>query len=539
MARDRVADLERLRAIHALAVSGDVARAAQQASEALAAGIEHPFLLNLAATQLEDAGDLIGALALLERAVALAPDDVGALNALGLCLRRLDRPREALPHLARVVALIPHEAFAHASLGDVMLMVGRLADADACYVAALERDPRQPIALAGRASVARLRGDSVTAARFGAKALEVMPGLPAATLAVAAGELVDGQHEAAALRLRALIAAGLMPLDRADALNLLGDVLDAALQPHLAFVAYQECNELLRDHYASVYVGSLSASAYASTLLETVQASPAVPLASPASETVPPAPAHVFLVGFPRSGTTLLELILDGHPDVVTSQEGEFLLEASVAYLSNPADLSLLQAATDEELAPYREAYWRAARAEGVTVDGRVFVDKYPLNILKLPLIARLFPHARVLLARRDPRDVVLSSFRRRFHMSAPFFELLTLDGAARYYDLVMQLERAFARRYPLPTHVVEHERLLDAFEDEMRRVCAFLAIDWTPKMGEFADRARQRRTATPSTAQLSAGLNRRGLGHWRRYAEEMSPVMPRLAPWVQAFGYE
>jgi tetratricopeptide (TPR) repeat protein len=539
MVRDRVADLERLRAIHALAVSGDVARAAQQASEALADGIEHPFLLNLAATQLEDAGDLTGALALLERAVALAPDDVGALNALGLCLRRLDRPRDALPPLARVVALIPHEAFAHASLGDVMLMVGRLADADACYAAALERDPRQPVALAGRASVARLRGDSVTAARFGAKALEVMPGLPAATLAVAAGELADGQHETAALRLRALIAAGLMPLDRADALNLLGDVLDAALQPHLAFVAYQECNDLLREHYASAYVGPLSASAYARTMLETIQSTPAAPSASPANETMSSVPMHVFLVGFPRSGTTLLELILDGHPDVVTSQEGEFLLEASVAYLSNPADLTPLQAATDEELVPYRDAYWRAARAEGITVKGRVFVDKYPLNILKLPLIARLFPHARVLLARRDPRDVVLSSFRRRFHMSAPFFELLTLEGAARYYDLVMQLERAFARHYPLPTHVVEHERLLDSFEDEMRRVCDFLAIDWTPKMGEFAERARQRRTATPSTAQLSAGLNRKGLGHWRRYAEEMNPVTAQLAPWVRAFGYD
>jgi tetratricopeptide (TPR) repeat protein len=537
--RDRADDLARLRAIHALAVSGNLTDAAAQAQQALNDGLEHPFLLNLAATPLEDAGDLTGALALLERAVALAPDDVGALNALGLCLRRLDRPREAIVHLSRVVSLIPQEAFAHASLGDVLLMVGRLSEADASYRAALERDPHQAIALAGRASVARLRGDFPAAAQYGAKALEEMPGLPSATLAVAAGELAEGQLDRAALRLRERITAGLEPLDRADALNLLGDVLDAALQPHLAYVAYREGNALLRTHYAPRYTGSSSAATYAETLLSTLEAA-AAPLPAPAkTEASPGAPTHVFLVGFPRSGTTLLELILDGHPDVVTSQEGEFLLEASIAYLSDPTDLSRLVTASEPELAVHRAAYWRAARAEGLDPSGRVFVDKYPLNVLKLPLIARLFPSARVLMARRDPRDVVLSSFRRRFHMSAPFFELLTLEGAARYYDLVMRLEQAFARRFPLPTHVVEHERLLDAFEEAMQAICAFLTIDWTPKMGEFAERARQRRTATPSIAQLTTGLSRRGLGQWRRYADELAPVMETLAPWVRTFDYD
>lgn len=536
--RDHIRDRERLVAIHGQAVSGDLAGASEAAAVALADGLEHPFLLNLAAMREEEAGDLEAAHRLLARAVERAPDDVGALNALGLCLRRLERPREAIPVLSRVVERVPSEAFAHASLGDVLLMVGRLADADTCYRASLERDPEQPVALAGRATVARLRGDVASAATWGQRALERMPGMPSAVFAVAAGELAQGRHADAALRLRSLIAGGLAPLDRADALSLLGDVLDAALQPHLAFVAYRECNDLLRAHYAPRYAGAGAASPYAERLLTTLRTLPA---ASALAETPvsPEVPVHVFVIGFPRSGTTLLEVILEGHPDVVTSQEGEFLLQASVDFLGDPDDLSRLVSATDAELVPYREAYWRAVRAEGLEPDRRVFVDKYPLNVLKLPLIARLFPHARVLIARRDPRDVVLSGFRRRFQMSAPFYELLTLDGAAAYYDRVMQIEAAAVRAFPLACRAVVHEHVLDDFEAQMREICAFLALAWTPKMGEFAERARQRRTATPSTAQLGGGLSRRSVGTWHRYADELAPVLDRLAPWVRSFGYD
>ena len=133
MERDSSRDLERLKAIHAVASGGDFAMAAQQAEQALAEGLEHPFLLNLAATVREQSGDLKGALTLLERAVALAPEDLGARNALGLCLRRLERPQDAVPHLRWVVERAPEHAFAHASLGDVLQMLGALAEADACY----------------------------------------------------------------------------------------------------------------------------------------------------------------------------------------------------------------------------------------------------------------------------------------------------------------------------------------------------------------------------------------------------------------------
>jgi hypothetical protein len=247
----------------------------------------------------------------------------------------------------------------------------------------------------------------------------------------------------------------------------------------------------------------------------------------------------VFLIGFPRSGTTLLEVILEGHPDIVTLEERELFLDSALRYMGEVSDLDALASAPEEELDRYRTAYWAAARSCGVDPAGKIFVDKYPLNILKLPLIARLFPDARILLARRDPRDVVLSCFRRRFMMSAPFYELLTLAGGARFYSLVMQLEQVLLSFFNLRPHLVVHERLLDDFEGEMRAICEYLNIEWTEKMGDFADRARKRPTATPSTAQLAGGLSRRGLGHWHRYNTQLQPVLPLLSRWVKAFGYE
>ena len=166
-------------------------------------------------------------------------------------------------------------------------------------------------------------------------------------------------------------------------------------------------------------------------------------------------------------------------------------------------------------------------------------MDKNPLNTLKLPLIARLFPDAKILLACRDPRDIVLSCFRHRFSMSAPIYELLSIEGAARYYDVVMQLMLRFVATLTLDTCLVRHEDLVTGFVREMKRICAFLGIEWDPAMGDFALRTKNRAVLTPSTAQLVGGLSTEGLGQWRRYAAQLAPVLPLLKPWIERFLYD
>jgi hypothetical protein len=246
----------------------------------------------------------------------------------------------------------------------------------------------------------------------------------------------------------------------------------------------------------------------------------------------------VFLIGFPRSGTTLLEQVLASHADVEALEERETLIDGAREYLREPEGLERLAHAPEPELDRFRALYWQRVAEAGAAVRGKYFVDKHPLNGLKLPLIARLFPHARVLLALRDPRDVILSCFRRRFAMSAPYYQLLTLQGAAAMYDAVMQLTTGLTDLVQLPTIEVRLEELIADFDGEVRRICGFIGLQWSDSLRDFAARVAERNIVTPSGAQLAGGLSASGIGHWRHYHTQLAPVLPILEPWISRFGY-
>jgi hypothetical protein len=207
--------------------------------------------------------------------------------------------------------------------------------------------------------------------------------------------------------------------------------------------------------------------------------------------------------------------------------------------MRQPDDMQRLFRAPAATLESLRGAYWQRVEEAGVMVAGKVFVDKNPLNTLKLPLINRLFPNAKVLFACRDPRDIVLSCFRHRFRMSAPIYELLSVEGAARYYDAVMQLLLLMNSVLNLNPCLIRHEDLVTDFAGEMKRICAYLDLDWAPGMGDFAERTKDRDVVTPSTAQLVRGLNTEGVGQWRRYRDQLAAVLPLLDPWVKRFYYD
>ncbi|HXQ31047.1 MAG TPA: sulfotransferase [Steroidobacteraceae bacterium] len=541
MARDLTADLALLQAIRGLAQGRDFAKAASLARTALAEGFEHPLLLNVAAVKLEQEGRVPEAASLLSRAVELAPTDVGVRNALGLCLTRLERHAEALGHFAALLRLNPALPFAHANYGGALYALGALPAAEASYRRALDLDPAQIVAMAGLASIASRRGMHREARTWSERVLATTPNYPDAAMSLAAADLAEGAAGKAEARIRSLLAGPeLAPLDRAYAHGLLGDVLDAQDHPTEAFAAYTACNDELKRLYAARFADGQTALEYVHairTYFETARPEDWSP--RPLRSDPSGVQGHVFLLGFPRSGTTLLEIILEGHPRVVSLEENESLIDGVRAYMRSAADLGRLSRATPAELVPLRAAYWKRVAEAGTEVTGKLFVDKYPLNTLKLPLIARLFPDAKILIARRDPRDVVLSCFRRRFRMSAPIYELLSLEGGARYYDAVMRLAERLEAILVLATRVVRHETLVTDFETEVKSICAFLGLEWTSTMGDFAARTENRGSVTPSTAQLARGLETAGVGQWRRYRAQMAPVLPLLDPWVQRFGYE
>ena len=523
-------------AVEAALWASDMARAMRLSEEAVGAGAVHPTLLSLTAMKRMQAGDNAGALPLLLRARELAPRHADLLNALGTCLARLDRPREAVEAFDTALAVAPQEIRLHMGRALALEDLSELDAARAGFEQVLALDPAASGALSRLAVLAVQRGDAAKARQLATRALAINPRDGVAVIAFAQAALQQKDISAAEQAVAALSQhQDLGPVNRAFALSLAGDVLDAQDRVAEAFVAYTQSKQILRDAYAANMANVESVRAREIRLAEYFRRADASvwrDAAAPAERT------HVFLLGFPRSGTTLLGQVLASHPDVQTMEERTCLMDSAAEFFGSEAGLDRLAALSGAALDQWRARYWRRAAESGALPSKPVFVDKMPLNAVFLPLIAKLFPQARTLLAVRDPRDVVLSCFRRRFAMNAGMYEFTRLDSAAAYYGAVMRLMQVYSEKLALQGFEARHENLVADFAGQAARLCAFLGLDYRDEMASFAKRAQARNIDTPSSAQVAQGLSEAGVAQWRRYARELEPVLPVLAPFLARFGY-
>ena len=513
------------------------------ALQALDEGIEHPTLLNLAAARRFNESRTEDAVRLLQRARELAPTDANVANSLGVCLTALGQTDAALDAYEAAARLNPRLAPAHFNRGTILEGRGEINAARLAYERAASLDPNYVEPLACLALLDAQAGDAVGARARGEQAIAKSSGNILGRMAVASAGLQQRDFPAAAAQLLKLQAEPqLTPINRSFVNGLIGDYLDASGQPAEAFAAYEAANAELRTLNAVVFEapGRETALQQARRLAASFQAADrqlwrhAPPLRPGADEPR----THVFLVGFPRSGTTLLESVLAAHPDVVSLEEKDCLERVAAPYLESDGGLAALAELAPGEAGAQRDAYWNSVRGYGIHPKGKVFIDKMPLASVQLPVVARLFPGARILFCLRDPRDVVLSCFRRRFVLNPAMYELLTLRGAAEFYDAVMRLSDVYREILPLRQHLFRYESLVDDFEGTARDACTFLDVKWDNGMADFAAKARTRGITTPSASQVARGLNREGQGTWRRYQKQMAPVLPLLQPWVERFGY-
>lgn len=528
--------------------AGNMQTAMALAAEGAARGFVHPQLLTLAAHERLAAGDAGAAFSHAAKARELAPRDPDALNAYGLSLMRLGRAREAVPLFNSALRQSPQSAMLHFNKAGALETLSELSRARQEYGRALAIQPVYPEALACLANMAALGGNVEAARDYGARALAQNPRETVAMLALAAADIEEKKF-ADALRRAGTIAEdpSAQPINRSIAQGLIGDAHDGLGRPAEAFAAYAASNATRRAHFKPIFEapGREPAAARAARLTayfrvaspEAWRVNKALPVFRPSAKS--PLETHVFLVGFPRSGTTLLEQILASHADVETMEERDCFSAAFGDFIMAEKGLDRLAKLSGAQLDPWRKAYWKFAAECGVVPGREVFIDKMPLNAVLLPLVAKLFPRARILFALRDPRDVVLSCFRRRFGMSAQMYEFLTLEGAARYYDKAMTLGEIYRDLFGLDTHVTRYEDMVADFEGEIRKVCAFLGLEWDEGMRGFAEKTRARNIDTPSAAQVARGLYVRGKGQWRAYRAALEAVLPLLAPWCAKFGYE
>jgi len=258
-----------------------------------------------------------------------------------------------------------------------------------------------------------------------------------------------------------------------------------------------------------------------------------------------PARKVAVLASFPRSGTTLLEQVLDSHPGLVSSDERENfardIFPAMWAGLTNrEPTLALMGSVPISRLASLREKYLSSmASALNEPIGDRVHLDKNPSLTLMIPAFLRLFPEGRLIIALRDPRDVILSCFMQFLPLNTNSVCFLSLERAATRYAVDMGVWLQLRDKLSANWLEVRYEDAIENLEKEARRGLGFLGLDWDASVMGYRKRVAQKAVSSPTYEAVSKPLYKSSIGRWHHYERHFAPVLEKLKPFARAFGYE
>jgi len=512
---------------------------AEAAAQAIAQGRGTPDHYVCIGWYQQQQGDWHGAAALFMEATERDPAHVLAHVSLAAILRSQGQLAQAVRHCDIAIAAAPDLTDAWFERAQVMIDGGDARNAEQCLRAVLSREADHAGAHGALARLAARRGDSTAAHMHAHAARATDPANATAAAALAIVALDRGDPAAAQAALHPALAPCVHPSpERASLAVLLGEACDALDDTAAAERWYALANaDFLAGHTGS-HGDRIPMWHVVERLADDVAA------AGTAQGNAPPAqprahgtgPQHVFVLGHPRSGNTLVENILAALPGVSAIEESPTLRPA-LREFSDLDGLRRLHALDDSALAAYRSDYWQRVRQAGGDPDAPVVVDMDPLKSLALPVIARLFPEARILRVLRDPRDVVWSCYRTSFALSNASLDFATLDGAARHFAATMRLIETVRSQSAMAIMDVRYEDLVSDFDTATRAITTLLGVTGTPDLRRFDAVAKARGVTTASERQVRKGLFD-GRRQWERHAACMAPVLDILAPWLTRYGY-
>ncbi len=492
----------------------DFKRSHQLCLEILGADSDRAAALFLLAMIAAEHGNFGKALEVIDLALARDATKPEYHAQRGRCLVALHRPREAFESARRALALDPQRALTLDTIGVVLTHTGAHAEALEPFRRAAARDPSKAQYHYNLGASEQFVGDFVRAAEAYRRALAIDPKHHRAWSAVAQvskapftpeeigaieRQLASSPSEDAELHLEHALAK------QAEDLGRYGD-------------AFRHLERAKRRKRAARAGSSAAQDALFDAAARTA------PLAAEARGFDSPEP--IFIVGMPRTGTTLVERILSSHPAVFAAGELTNFSLAVKGATRTPSnrvlDVETLDAAGRVDARALGSAYVDSTRPR--TGHTPRFVDKMPLNFFYAALIHRALPNARIICLRRDALDACLSNYRQLFSTAFAYYDYaFDLLDTGRYYVRFDALARLWREAIPANYTEVRYEDIVEHTEREARRLLAFCGLDWDPRCLAFTNNAAP--VATASSAQVRQPIYRTALARWRNYEKELEPL--------------
>jgi len=478
--------------------------------------------------------------------LATKPTQIEALAGVGQALCRRHRLAEGRQYLLKAAKLMLRhpskiEVTDLLQLAEQLQIWGEVDFALQLYRASTKKSPKNPVALFGVAvCLQRLNYGKLANLELD-KALKLAPEDSGCQILKAILEAENQQLSEAEQRLNKVINREKDSRPLARACLELAKILDqqkryseayalisraGELQSGLPEVTQQDANHVFRkiDQYQQNYDTSLLNRWRLPVLQDEL-------------------PVPIFLMGFLRSGTTLIEQVLAAHPLVLTSDEN-LLLDEVIAELEKISKIkddspAALKSIGTEQARQLRQFYWQRVTEEyGPAALTKCFVNKVALNSIEIGLISTLFPEAKIIFALRDPRDVCLSCSMQAFTASAATINLLTWEGIARQYAAVMGLWLNMRERIATSYLELRYEDAVTDFDNRFRQLFTFLGLDWQPEVSHYHKKLAGKFMATPSYSAVAQPLYQSSLTRWQGYRLYFESIQSLIQPYIQAFGY-
>ncbi|MDE1151506.1 MAG: sulfotransferase [Micavibrio sp.] len=493
----------------------------------------------------------------LRHAVKLNPSASMLHTTLGNVLRDTDRPKEARKHYGESVRLNPQNADGWRGVGQTFFSLHQDAEAISAFRKALHLRPKVEKTWHYLLSALERNNQLEEYAAALAEAERHFPGTPVIALAKAKMFRRQKKYPEAIACLETLLA-GVRNLDEDCKVNFvyytdfwfeLAMLYDRVDNPEKAFACYLRGKETLQLTADFKSTNSTTVAHEVANYIEKLKATPHVPPTAelPVDEE---ASRLVFLVGFPRSGTTLLDQILSSHPMVTVAEEkqavgdmGHRLLLRHGAVTPETEHMAVsaaLEPISEEELQELRQVFFSVHGHAAMKGRGSVFVDKLPLNLMQALLIQRVFPEAKFILALRHPCDSVFSCFMQNFEMNTAMVRFMDINEGAKFYAEAFTIWDLIRSKIKIDAHATYYEDVVSDFKPTVTALLEFLKLEWTDAVLDYDETARKKgRINTPSYHQVTEKIYTRASGRWLRYKKQLHTILPVLRPYAEKHGYD